>query len=318
MVEIDRGFQRRIASAFPYPIAVSFKRIYTADAIKSDETRLYRILSAAEVIAVFLGSVVLCECRDMVEKIGCRPSDVLSGDILRQINKPSFGSWIFFIREGLKWLSANSFELTVKELPDFYFKKKNKESDSAVSLIRLVEFRNDFVHGRLKNTNPNEFKTLCNEAYGHLSTILQSLAFLESYMLFYANPIVVYKRRLKKPNFLHTLNLLIGESDEFCAENRDFPDPTESNDVILLNESYNKFLNLTPFIVYEEYAVNNGDLFYYNGYHDIERLGITYAPFKQGKSFKLAEMYDIDKQGMLVEEFYNLLSCFSCTSQQKA
>ncbi|MBF0592050.1 MAG: hypothetical protein HQL02_08175 [Nitrospirae bacterium] len=279
-VMMDRGFQRRIASGFPYPIAVSFKRINTADAIKSDEIKLYRILSAAEVIAVFLGSIVLCECREMVEKTKCRPSENLSGDILRKINKPSFGSWIFFVREGLRWINANDFEPTVNDLRDFYFKKKNRESDSAVSLNKLVEIRNNLEHGGLKNATPNELRMLCGETFGHLSIILQALDFLESYMLFYAKPIQVDKRRLKKPNFLHTLNLLVGESDELSAEDRDFPDPTESNDVILLHELDNKFLNLTPFIVYEEYAVNNRDLFYYNGNEDIERQKITYAPFK--------------------------------------
>ncbi len=302
---MEESYTRQIRDNFPYPIASSFVKLGTDECMDPGPLRLKYILTTSESIARFLGIVVLCECRKLMEDKGLTPSTPLSSKFEEKLLRPSWGTWIHFLREGLKWLYDNDGKPTMEGLYDFYFKRIPTESDSANALGQLVSIRNNLSHDKVKAMHTHEFKALCEETYLLLERVLENLSFLLDYELTFVSQIEVLKKRNKRADFRHSFKKIIGISEDFSGGRKKMESFFDSKSLILLDSETRKHINLDPLLVYEESAGKAPDLFYYNG---MKNPGSAeYAPCKHGGGFKSSGS---ERAAEITEELQNLVNLF--------
>ena len=268
--------------------------------------RLVYLLITAEITARFLGIVALVECRKMLEENDDLPvPKSISGDFATRFKKSTFGNWIHFAREGLRWLRDQDSELVVPELRTLFYTENNKETTAKLSLDKLVKTRNNISHDKIRASTRSEFEELCGEIQKELITVLEEVSFLEDISLGYVSAIEVKKKRQEEPSFQHIIKKLSGASDEFEGDIPNFAAYRESDAVIMKYEDNHRYLNLDPLMVYEEKAGGAKDIFLFNGLTSPSR--VEYSPCKQGKTFtsdKCSRASDIEKEiGHLLDLF---------------
>ncbi|MGO8944029.1 MAG: hypothetical protein ACLQJ7_10190 [Syntrophobacteraceae bacterium] len=299
----------KIMEGFPYPVVASFRKLRTDEYLDPGPQRLKCIQATAEAISRFLGMVVLCECRDLLERKAPEAPLSLVADFGQHFRKVTWGNWIHFTREGLKWLDAHRVEQTMPELLPFYFKKVPAESNAAAALGKLLKQRNGWSHDRIKAMHAGDFQNLCGEAYELLEEVLEAMEFLLDYKLTFISQIEVNKRRKSQASFLHRLSMLIGSSDAFPGDRKTLESFLDSSSVLLINSETQRHLNLDPLLVYEASAGKAPDIFFYNGMKNPEAA--EYIACHHGKSFKSA---DSSRGKYLAEELKNLVDLFTAKS----
>lgn len=258
-------YVREIKANFPYPIAAIFKRLFTDDCLDPGPWRLKYIIDTAEAVARFLGVLVLCECREHLEGKDIPVPESLNVDFNIRFKRVSWGNWLHFAREGLKWLQQNQARLIVEELPDFYFKVLPQESDAANALSELLTIRNGLSHGKIQPIHQYEYKKLCDQTYPLLETVLDAMEFLLDYELTYVSRIEVKKRRKREPKFLHRFKKICGDSDCFPGDEEKLALFMDPRNLVFVNLENHRYLNLNPLLLYEEAAGKAPDIFFYNG-----------------------------------------------------
>jgi hypothetical protein len=307
-------YVREIIAGFPYPIVANFIKLGTDECLDHGPLRLQYILSTAEAISRFLGIVTLCECRELLEDRQAKLPSSLVTDFHKRFGAPSWGSWIHFTREGLKWLMSSEVKLTMPEVTSFYFKKPPAESRAAVALGRLLTIRNELSHQKLSAMHGQEFSILCEETYPLLEEVLESLGFLLDYELAFISQIEVDRKRKRPPTFLHRLSKLIGDSLAFRGDRKALNEYMDSSAILLLNTEDRRYLNLDPLLVREETAGKAPDIFFFNG---LKKSDVAlYAACNQGGSFLSS---DSRRFGEMGRELQNLVDLFSakCTRERE-
>lgn len=298
---------REIIEGFPYPIAAVFVRLRTDECLDPGSLRLKYILATAEAIARFLGVVVLVKCRDYLEEQGGTPPLALSVDFAARFRRITWGDWLHFAREGLKWLQkAGESGLLIAKLADVYFDHLPKESLAAKALGELLTLRNSLNHDKIKAMYPHEFRTLCEEAYPRLESVLEALEILLDYELTFVSQIEVLKRRKKDPNYWHRLKKIQGSSSDFPGDRCRLGMTLDSRAVILRHPDSGYYLDLDPLLVYEDGAGKAPDIFFYNGMRS--DAVVEYAACKHGGQF---ESDRCERAGEIAEEVQHLLQLFS-------
>lgn len=304
---MEECYIRDIELAFPYPIASAFRWLLAEEYSDPGSPRLDQILATAEAISRFLGMVVLCECRDYAEDRGGAPPLALSGDFERQFRRPSWGSWLYFAREGLKWLNkAGVPGLLVVKLVDFYFERLPKESKAAQALGELVTLRNGLEHGKIQLRYPHQFRKHCEEFYPRLEVVLEALAFLLDYELNFVSQIEVRKRRKKDPSYEHRFVKIRGADERFGGGPCKLSTALDSQTVILREPRSGHYLDLDPLLVREAEAAKAVDIFFYNGMKD--HAVVEYAACKHGGAFESSHCERADE---IAEEMQHLLHLLS-------
>lgn len=126
-----------IIKTYPYPIASIFSRLGTVECLDPGDRRLNCILDTAEAVSRFLCALVLCLCRDQGEKHS-EPAP-LNADFLQNFKRPSWGHWMEFSRDGLKWLAQRKAQDPLAlQLAGFFFEPIPKESPAIQALGRLL------------------------------------------------------------------------------------------------------------------------------------------------------------------------------------
>lgn len=305
---LKERYVREIISGFPYPVVAYFIKLGTDECLDPGPLRLQYILATAEAISRFLGVVVLCECRELLEVQGLEPPPALSADFEKRFKAPSWGNWIHFTREGLKWLDSRRVDLTMPDLVPFYFKKIPEESSAATALGRLLTFRNGLSHQKISAMHAQEFTHLCEETYPLLEEALEALSFLLDYELAFISQIEVHRKRKSAPMFLHRLSKLIGDSIAFRGDRKKLDAYMDSGAVLLLNAGNRRYLNLDPLLVWEEAAGKAPDIFFFNG---TKKAGVcNYAACNQGGGFVSSECQE-GRWEALAGEIRHLLSLFA-------
>lgn len=299
-----------VVDTYPYPIAGLFSRLGTVECLEPNfDRRLNCILQVAEFISRFLSALVLCQCRDHAEQHpGDTPPAGLSTDFRKHLRRPSWGHWLQFTREGLKWLMQQETPAVLaRELGAFYFERPPRESQAAEALERLLIARNDREHGRRPAHYAPQIKAMCEECYAELATVIQGLGFLAKYRdrLSFVYQIEVKKRRRHDPDYRHSVVRIRAGGGDFRASWRPFTAaPLESRAVMLGHGEGGAYLNLDPLLVFEEGAAQ--DLFFYNGMDD--PAAMEYVGCRQGESFESPKS---ERAAELAEEMENLLRLFA-------
>jgi len=303
-------YAREIMSSFPYPVASSFVRLRTDECLDPGPLRLKYILATAEAIARFCGIIALCECREYIERTGSVPPKSLGNDFSRMFQRPSWGSWMHFAREGLKWLKAEDEKLCCAEITDFYLDSKGKESEAVQALGKLLTFRNQLSHDKIKAMHPHHFSELCDQTYPLLEAVLEAMDFLLDYELVFISQIEVHKRRKHEADFLHRLKVINGHSDDFHGGRDHRTSFMESGNMVLRNIDTAEYLNLDPLLVYEDAAGKAPDIFFYNGMKKPQSA--EYAACKHGGGFGSADSAAVND---IAEELEALLSHFGLSRE---
>lgn len=292
----------RVIDSYPYPIACIFSRLGTAECLDPDDRRLNCILDTAEAASRFLCALVLCLCRDQGESHG--DAAPLSPDFHKNLKSPSWGHWMEFSRDGLKWLIKRDVpDPLALQLADFFFKRiPDKESPAILALGRLLTARNDVAHKHKPAHYAPQLQALCQETYTDLETLIQALGFLADYNLSFVDQINVSKRRRHEPDFRHRLVRIRANRGDFRASDKIFGQPLETRTVIFRQGDSGPYLNLDPLLVYEHSSGAAPDLFFFNGMRNPR--AIRYVACKRGGEFDSA---DSDRAADLAEEMQILL-----------
>jgi hypothetical protein len=309
---VNARYAREIKTSFPYPIAASFVRLFTDECLDPGSLRLKHILATAEAAARFLGILVLCECREHLEDKGIPAPPALGADFVQRFKRVTWGNWLHFAREGLKWLSEQEADLVVQELPGFYFQTAPAESEAARALGELLTTRNDMSHGNIQATHASEFRALCEQTYPRLETVLEALAFLLDYEVTFVSQIEVLKRRRKDPHFRHRLKRICGDSDNFAGERANLSPFLDSRSIVLRHLDDHRTLSLDPLLVYEEAAGKAPDIFFYNGMESPDAA--EYAACRQGGTFRSSAC---ERAAEIAEELQVFLTLCSREPQQQ-
>lgn len=298
---------REIIEGFPYPIASVFVRLRTDDCLDPGSLRLKYILATAEAISRFLGVLVLCECRDYAENRDGAPPPALSVDFAARFRRVTWGNWLHFVREGLKWLhQSGEMGVLAAKLAEFYFERLPKESPAAQALGKLLTLRNSLNHDKIKAMFPHEFRALCEDAYPRLELVLEALDVLLDYELTFVSQIEVLKRRKKDPSYWHRLKRIQGNSGDFLGDRCKLVTTLDLHAVIFRHPESGHYLDLDPLLVYEDEAGKAPDIFFYNGMKD--DAAMEYAACKHGGTF---ESDRCARAAEMAEEIQHLLHLLS-------
>lgn len=310
---MKKRFENEITRNFPYPIAVSFARLRTDECLDPGPLRLKHMLATAEAAIRFCGILVLCECRAALEAGELeQPPDALAHDFAERLRAPAWGSWMHIAREGLKWLRSAEHAPFCCGLSEFLLDARGKATPAAKALSSLLELRNRLDHHKLRALHPAEFRELCEQNAPHLDLVLEALSFLLDYGLTFVSEIQVHKPRNREASFRHRFKICGGESDTFKGERESLPSFWESQSIIFRDEEADRYLNLDPFLLYDEETARAPDLFYFDG---LKRPGCaSYSACKHGGEF-LSEKSERARD--ISEEIENLLSLLS-PSRDKA
>ena len=175
----------------------------------------------------------------------------LSTDFRKHLKRPSWGHWLQFTREGLKWLMrAEAPAPLARQLVGFYFDRPPRESKVAEALGRLLTARNDLKHWRTSAHYTPQFEALFEETDAELLRVIEGLRFLAGYGLTSVRKIDVWKRRRHNPDYEHTVAQIIPRMD-FRSSTKSLATPLESEAVVLRCGEGGAYLNLDPLLVYE-------------------------------------------------------------------
>lgn len=301
----------KVVDTYPYPIAGLFSRLGTVECMDPYfDRRLNCILEVAEAISRFLSALVLCQCRDYAEEHPREtPPVALRTDFRKHLKRPSWGHWLQFTREGLKWLMHSEAPAPlIHQLAEFYFDRVPRESKSAEALGRLLTVRNDREHGRTPAHYTRQLKALSEETYAELVSVIHGLRFLADYSLTFVHQIEVWKRRHHDPDYRHSVVRIRAGGGDFRASRKSLATPLESQSVMILGAEAGPYLNLDPFLVYEHASGAAPDLFFFNGMDNPSAM--EYVACRQGGSFLSAENKNKQRATELAEEMESLLNLF--------
>ncbi|MBI5488600.1 MAG: hypothetical protein HY905_14800 [Deltaproteobacteria bacterium] len=282
--ELDESYARRIITDFPYPVAKQFTKLRTDECLDPGPLRLKYILATAEALGRFVGALVLCECRELLEK---QPAEVpagLSSQFRRELARPSWGFWTRVTREGSKLLRAAGGASLVRGLDELWLDPKGGPTEVARALDELLAVRNGLSHDRIKAMLPGEFRTLCDRTFPLLCVALERAGLLFGFELAFVSAIAVEKRRRGEPDFVHRFKRISGVSDDFQGAREKLHFPLESAAIILKRRDGPGHLSLEPFYVYEDQAGEAPDIFFLNGVRDNGE--IEYAACHRGGRFQ--------------------------------
>lgn len=299
-----------VLASFPYPISSRFTKLGTDECLDAGPLRLQYIWLSSEAICRFLGVVVLCECRELVERKPELASSFPS-DLAESFKRPSWGVWIVILREGLKYLHQHQAKLLMPELHDFYFDQHQKPSIAAKALDDALALRNAYSHDKLKALHPHQFVALCEQSYPLMETALEALHFLLDYELVFISQIKVDKCRNQPSRFHHHIKKIIGENDEFKGARDSLAFNMDTQAALLLNPDSKRFLNLDPLLVYEARAGKAPDVFFYNGMRAPHKA--HYTACKHGESFISK---DSERAAILSIELQQLFELFRVSTSK--
>jgi hypothetical protein len=263
--KVDRAMRERFRYSLPYPLAICYKRI---GACPDEATRLMYVLKTGEMIARLVGIIAVADLRRSSVP-AAHPAE-----FGRRFGAPSFGTWLWILRESLGALKEAGKTPFVQELPSFVY-QSNKQ------LEELVVIRNRFTHDGVPPDEwlqPRQLPQTCEAATSALEQVLAGLLFLADYQLVVVSPAEVVKKRGKPPRYVREKIVMSGCTDVFDRDKDVSDEICETKEALLIDGS-GAYLNLDPLILYsnegtEERDVDGNkrtfnteiyDIFLYNG-----------------------------------------------------
>ncbi len=244
--KIDRALRERFRYSLPYPLAICYKRI---GACPDDATRLMYVLKTGEMIARLLGIIAVADLR----RTGVQAAH--PAEFGRRFGAPSFGTWLWILRESLKALEAAGKTPFVRELPELV-SAANKQ------LEQLVVIRNRFTHDGVPPDEwlqPRQLPQTCETALADLEQVLAAALFLADYQLVVVSPAQVVKKRNAKPRYIREKIVMSGCADVFDRDKDESDEICETAEALLIDPS-GAYLNLDPLILYSNEGLEERDV----------------------------------------------------------
>lgn len=272
VIKVDRALRERFRYSLPYPVAISYKRI---GACPDDATRLMYVLKTGEMIARLLGIIAVADLR----RVGVAAAHPV--DFGRRFGSPSFGTWLWILRESLLALREAGKPPFVKELAEFTLVGGERPTDAMKKLEELVVIRNRFTHDGVPPDEwlqPRQLPQTYEGAIAALEQVLASALFLADYQLVVVSPATVIKKRGAAPRYVREKIVMSGCADVFDRDKDESSEICETAEALLIDPS-GAYLNLDPLILYSnegleerdvdgnkrEFKTEIFDIFLYNG-----------------------------------------------------
>lgn len=244
--KIDRALRERFRYSLPYPLAISYKRI---GACPDDATRLMYALKTGEMIARLLGIIIVADLR-RTGVAAAHPSE-----FGRRFGAPSFGTWLWILRESLGAMKEAGKTPFLKELPEFVHA-------TSKHLEELVVVRNRFTHDGVPPDEwlqPRQLPQTCESATAALEQVLAALLFLADYQLVVVQPVEVVKKRNRPPRYVRKKIIMSGCADVFDHDKDESDEVCETAEALLIDAS-GAYLNLDPLILYSNEGTEERDV----------------------------------------------------------
>lgn len=301
----DEDFSFLIEQKYPYPIAVTFRRLETDEYLQKGPQRLKALLEVAERTVHLLAHLVLANLFEDIERQKAELPKGITSDFERRFGALSLGTMLQLIREGLRYFSDKRESLFVPELYAFYFDDSGKLTAAAQALDSIVQIRNRLAHPT-QPYSPKEIASFCEEAERGVSAVLEGLRFVTGYELLSVNQIEVIKKRAHDALFKHRFSRVVGVSEDFKAKEDHFPKYMESHAVVLKRKDAFDYLNLSPLVIQSSEGDKQvPDVFLYLG---TKGQGYLYAACHNGGAF---DSRQTSLREDLEEEFAEFFRAFS-------
>jgi hypothetical protein len=217
---------------------VEIRRFFSGDKKEQNKERLEQALKVAEKATQFIALILLAQLWEeaKAKKITVTP------DFSHQfmgLEKPSFGIWAGLVRSIHSIFESQNITPFTEHFSNKCFSNKAfiKQTE------KLVQIRNSEAHF-YKQSDADEVEEALTE-------FLCNIAFLVRYKLVAVSEIEVYKSRLTKVSFKHSLRLLNSPHEDFPSEDKNYDSFYESHAVLLFRDllSPQMHLNLSPFVI---------------------------------------------------------------------
>jgi|GEM_PF-4144514 len=300
----DEEFSFLIEQKYPYPVAVTFRRLETDEYVEAGPVRLKGILETAERTAHLLAHVALVNAFEHVRAGGKALPKGLAVEFEKRFSALSFGSLIHLLRETTLFLKDQD-ALFLPELFPYIFDEIGKPSEVLKAWDTLVSVRNRLAHPTHAYA-PKELGDFCQEAEEALTAVLRGLDFMGRYEVLSVNQIEVLKKRAKEPAFKHRFSRVVGVSENFKAREDSFPQFMDSHAVVLKKRDAFSFLDLSPLVIFSNEGEKQvPDIFLYTG---TKGTGYLYTACNNGGAF---DSRNTSLQADLQEEIGLLLRTLS-------
>jgi hypothetical protein len=247
------GKDDRFRFHLPYPLAINYKRIGACP--RNDAQRLMYVLKTAEMTARFLGIVALAELYRMAPpaRLGGGP------ELVRRLSAPSFGTWLWILREVLAVVDLDRAQSVVRKLAAFYG-RDGKPTAAARKLEALCATRNRFAHDGVPADEwlePRQIPHVGEQSLAELEAVLGELMFLIEFPLVVMSPVEVKKRRGSAATFVRTRINMTGCADPFDKDEDASDELCETAEALLLDQRARTYLNLSPLVLYSNEGVED-------------------------------------------------------------
>ena len=278
----DEDFSFLVEQKFPYPVAVTFRRLETDEYMQDGPVRLKGVLETAERGVHLLAHIVLINTFEHMRGGGaCELPKGVSHDFERKFSALSFGAMIQILREGTLFLKEKN-ALFVPELASYMFDSSGKPAEISKAWDTLVSVRNKLAHPTHAYT-PKELADFCKEAEVELTKVLQGLDFIAKYEVLSVNQIEVIKKRSKEALFKHRFSRVVGVSENFKAREDSFPQFMDSHAVVLKKRDSFDYMDLSPLVIHSNEGERQvPDIFLYTG---AKGAGYIYSACNNGGTF---------------------------------
>lgn len=304
------SYQNQVRIAFPYPISSMYTKLGTDECLDSGPLRFQYLWKTNEAICRFLGTIVLCECRNLIENNPNLASS-FPPNLLQSFQRPTGGIWLQIIREGLKYLHQHQATLLMPELYGFYFNSNQKPTEAATALNDVLTQRNAYNHDTLKALHTHEFDQLCQYSQPLIETTLEALDFLLDYQLVFISQVKVEQNRKQPSDYQHYIKNITGANDDFLGTRNHLNFNMDTQATLLLNPESKRYLNLDPLLVYDATAGKAPDVFFYNGMKNPNNA--EYSACKHGEKFNSSQS---TRAPILSRELQQLLDLLELKSQE--
>jgi hypothetical protein len=266
-----------IIRAFPWPIGIELRRLFSAQLAEPDRMRLDQLFKTLERTLQF---VAFIQASQLLKEASSSTLTVRSpegSEFIRRWSTVNLGNLVWLIEHGQALLAANGIAPFVEELPAAL------TPDFLAECGAWIPERNAIGHYEV-HLSDEQVQVKCVELQERLTSILSTLSHLVKYKLVSVRSIQVEKSRRGEPHFNHQLNILNSSNSDFKAQDVDTNLFTESRSVLLLRTTkrMNEYLNLSPFIIdtgieridTKEKTAIKKDIFLYSRYQN-DRLEFT-------------------------------------------
>lgn len=230
--------------AFPWPIGVEMRRLFSGSCRNLDKLRLDQLLKTAERSVHFSALVLFLEARRLADLGLVAFSEGFLQQLGGRFHSLSLGDMV--------WLFLESAKLCQQAMNDSLLSDLVPRISSRISkdLSSLVVLRNELYHHQVNLTNESIQKH-CIEVSEMLTGLLVALAPLSGYRLVSVNEIRVESNRINPPAFDHVFNLLNSVDSDFKSTSVKNDWFTDSDAVLLVKslKEPGQFISLSPLVI---------------------------------------------------------------------